>query len=779
MEGSTSLCDLEPQPHSTNGAVRRRTLARHGRKHRTEQVLTRFGVTAGAAFVMAAFFSGSAHWNEGIWAREPAQAAFGAEQSPAAGWDASASSFGFGELGGAARRQLAASPPPAPPAPCVDEKAVGNSSYPPATSGLPDGAAILVQFIIMFFMFLGLAIVCDQFFEPALSAICQALNLKDDVAGATFMAAGGSAPEFATSTLGVFVSKSDVGFGTIVGSAVFNVLFVIACCAFVAPDLKLTWWPLARDCAYYCFSMTILVFVVIDKEVWWYEAVILFVLYLGYLVVMYYNEKLEEWTTNRVRLADLPGNKLQEGLKKLFENTIFGFVLYAIIFANAAMIVAEIVYDNDREKDLPCYCGDRVGADDLSYSSYWWINFAFNIIFIVEMLSKFYAYGFFGYWKIPLNCFDGSVRASHHTAPWALHGCSPPPTGSGPPRVLPTSPAPRPSPCSFITPLTGAHACARPPRAQLVILIVVEFILTAMANQETMGVGTLRTLRVLRFVRFIRMMRLMRVGHAFVDSNQIVPASEGATTTKAAADGAEMGKVKPEAEAEAPAAEEEEEDDDEPFNPFEIPESGFGKFMWVVGFPLSFAMYLTIPDCRREVFAKYYMATFAMCIAWIGFLSYFMVWMVTEFGIIVQVRDSIMGITLLAAGTSIPDCLSSVAVAKKGHGDMAVSSSIGSNIFDILFGLPVPWFIYTAILRPIAGPDVGEEYVPIISSALAVMILTLFVMVALVITTIHVSGWKLTVKLGAIMMGLYFGFLTLALLLEFDIVLGPCDGPLA
>ena len=42
------------------------------------------------------------------------------------------------------------------------------------------------------------------------------------------MAAGGSAPELFTSVIGVFIAISDVGIGTIVGSAVFNVLFVIA-----------------------------------------------------------------------------------------------------------------------------------------------------------------------------------------------------------------------------------------------------------------------------------------------------------------------------------------------------------------------------------------------------------------------------------------------------------------------------------------------------------------------------------------------------------------------
>ena len=38
-----------------------------------------------------------------------------------------------------------------------------------------------------------------------------------------------------------------------------------------------------------------------------------------------------------------------------------------------------------------------------------------------------------------------------------------------------------------------------------------------------------------------------------------------------------------------------------------------------------------------------------------------------------------------------------------GQGDMAVSSSIGSNIFDILVGLPLPWLMFA--LWP-STPDV-------------------------------------------------------------------------
>ena len=68
---------------------------------------------------------------------------------------------------------------------------------------------------------------------PSLEEISDRLNLTEDVAGATFMAAGSSAPELFTSLSGVFV-KSDVGIGTIVGSAIFNLLIIIALSAALA-----------------------------------------------------------------------------------------------------------------------------------------------------------------------------------------------------------------------------------------------------------------------------------------------------------------------------------------------------------------------------------------------------------------------------------------------------------------------------------------------------------------------------------------------------------------
>ena len=54
-----------------------------------------------------------------------------------------------------------------------------------------------------------------------------------------------------------------------------------------------------------------------------------------------------------------------------------------------------------------------------------------------------------------------------------------------------------------------------------------------------------------------------------------------------------------------------------------------------------------------------------------------MVWMAEVIGLLIGITPSVMGLTFLAAGTSVPDLITSVIVAKKGFGDMAVSSSIG------------------------------------------------------------------------------------------------------
>lgn len=163
--------------------------------------------------------------------------------------------------------------------------------------------AVILHIIGLCYLFLAVALACDEFFVPSLEVIIDRLKISEDVAGATFMAAGGSAPELFISLFGTFADpKSNVGIGTIVGSAVFNVLFVIGMCAmFSKRVLTLTWWPLFRDCIFYSIAILLLIVFFLDGNIFWYEALTLFVMYLLYVTFMKFNHTFERIVKNSLR----------------------------------------------------------------------------------------------------------------------------------------------------------------------------------------------------------------------------------------------------------------------------------------------------------------------------------------------------------------------------------------------------------------------------------------------------------------------------------------------
>jgi len=193
-------------------------------------------------------------------------------------------------------------------------------------------------------------------------------------------------------------------------------------------------------------------------------------------------------------------------------------------------------------------------------------------------------------------------------------------------------------------------------------------------------------------------------------------------------------------------------------------EGGIRDWAWyIICLPLVFVLTFTIPDVQRPGMGKWCYVSFILSIAWIGGFSYLMVDWAEVVGNTIGVPSDIMGLTILAAGTSVPDLLSSVIVARRGQGDMAVSSSVGSNIFDILVGLPIPWILYSAVN--------GGTSVYIGSDGLVRSLIILIVMLVLVIASVHCQGWKLTKVLGGIMFAFYVAFLIQAVVLElpFDI----------
>ncbi|WP_417224756.1 calcium/sodium antiporter [Amphritea sp.] len=70
--------------------------------------------------------------------------------------------------------------------------------------------------------------------------------------------------------------------------------------------------------------------------------------------------------------------------------------------------------------------------------------------------------------------------------------------------------------------------------------------------------------------------------------------------------------------------------------------------------------------------------------------SRLLVWGATEIATTLGVSDLIIGLTIVAIGTSLPELAASVASALKGHTDIALGNIVGSNIFNIAAVMAVP-----------------------------------------------------------------------------------------
>ncbi|KAF6726533.1 Sodium/potassium/calcium exchanger 2 [Oryzias melastigma] len=497
-------------------------------------------------------------------------------------------------------QNLSAAPEDTPVAMKSSDLELNQGDYPTDFFSVEDrrqGFVVLHMFG-MLYMFIALAIVCDEFFVPALTVITEKLEISDDVAGATFMAAGGSAPELFTSVIGVFVSHSNVGIGTIVGSAVFNILFVIGMCALFSKEvLNLTWWPLFRDVSFYIIGLLMLIYFFLDNQITLSESISLLLCYSCYVTFMKFNAKVEFFIKTK-----LGSNQVDE--------------LEASPKAKPRL--------------------QREGSCASLHNSLM-RNSIFQLM--IHTLD-------------PLSNEGSHSHLAHFVMTSASHIYS-----------------------SLSVSVTAGGFKEK------------ASILHKMAKKKCKDEG--------------------------VTANGVVERNTSNSSNVAV-------EVTP-------------------------PMNG------VAG-----------GDQNAERFFPF---TFLGSICWIAFFSYLMVWWAHQVGETFWITEEIMGLTILAAGTSIPDLITSVIVARKGLGDMAVSSSVGSNIFDITVGLPFPWLLFNIIndFKP----------VEVSSNGLFCAIVLLFLMLLFVIMSIAACKWRMSKLLGFLMFLLYFVFLVVSVMLEDKIIMCP------
>ncbi|XP_065808717.1 sodium/potassium/calcium exchanger 1 isoform X4 [Labrus bergylta] len=540
---------------------------------------------------------------------------------------------------------------------------------------------VVLHVVGMIYMFAALAIVCDEFFVPALEVITNTLEISDDVAGATFMAAGGSAPELFTSLIGVFISRSNVGIGTIVGSAVFNILFVIGMCAIFSREmLHLTWWPLFRDVTFYILDLIMLIVFFLDSKILWWESMLLVLGYISYVSFMKFNSQIEKAVKTQI---------------------------------NKHMSIVKVWSAEEPEKE--------------------------------------------------------SEAPSAPPAPPPVAAAAPKQEPEPPPTTpqshKPLSEAPEDKTRLRARPVLqrgGSTASLHNTSLRSTIFQLMIHTLDPLGEDDDPKTNTEQS---------------GAAGGAAVEpsTSQLQKTEETRKNEQGGSEGGAEDESADEESSDSSESEdddgdkeeeekEEEEEESEPLS-LEWPDNRRKQATYLFLLPIVFPLWLTLPDVRNPASRRYFVMTFIGSILWIGVFSYLMVWWAHQVGETVGISEEIMGLTILAAGTSIPDLITSVIVARKGLGDMAVSSSVGSNIFDITVGLPVPWLIYTLLHN-------GDP-VTVSSNGLFCAIVLLFLMLLFVIISIAACRWKMSRMLGLTMFILYFVFLVLSVMLEDRILICP------
>ena len=108
--------------------------------------------------------------------------------------------------------------------------------------------------------------------------------------------------------------------------------------------------------------------------------------------------------------------------------------------------------------------------------------------------------------------------------------------------------------------------------------------------------------------------------------------------------------------------------------------------------------------------------------------------------------ETLIGLTIVAIGTSLPELVTSIVASKKGENGLAVGNVVGSNIFNILFILGVSSTIH-----------------PIAVNLASVLDLAILIIVS-VITFLFAKSGKLGRPAGAAMVALYAADVVFAIL---------------
>mmetsp|Transcript_20653 Transcript_20653/g.35963 ORF Transcript_20653/g.35963 Transcript_20653/m.35963 type:complete len:573 (-) Transcript_20653:279-1997(-) len=142
--------------------------------------------------------------------------------------------------------------------------------------------------VLIFMCFVALAIVCDDYLAPSLETFVDKVGMPHDVASATFLAFGSSAPEISINCVATIHGKVSLSLSAVLGSGIIAYTVIPAACVLVSKGqvLRLEAVPLIRDMVFYAASLSVFVVFTFEGSFTKERNISMLLLFVGYLVVM-------------------------------------------------------------------------------------------------------------------------------------------------------------------------------------------------------------------------------------------------------------------------------------------------------------------------------------------------------------------------------------------------------------------------------------------------------------------------------------------------------------
>lgn len=575
--------------------------------------------------------------------------------------------------------------------------------------------------LVVLYFFWAMAEVCDEYFVPTIEVIIDALQIPEDVAGATIMALGCNGPELFINTVAIF-QKSDLGVGAVVGGEVFNLLVLIGCAVIATPraylPLKIPKLSFSRDVIFYAASVGLLYWALRDNIVTLIESLTLlgggFVYSMAVSSTSCIRRRLHARSRRQGQLEHrhLPDSSTgqaqhtaQAGVGP-WPGSPTGATKQAAIISEAkrahpagaesdpetgCLLAVRALLDN-RMQDRSRHWEDRflrLNSDGIMVSTAVLCSpgtgrLRRGIVYRHSDAREDGSWDHAGLVNAPTAAWESNL---------ALSVCN---THVEDPLSFGTNRAQIPArSASDPAHISSARKWECIPWRDVVACLPPSSPDSSCFEMQVLQRGDAMLGKLIRLELDAKRPEVRRRWVAAIAGNMMSSRRHVGSQESFAAESTHRR-----------------------------PSLIRGWLDWF-RFPVQFLLRVTIPDTRKPALRHWVPVSFLMSMLWLAAFSFCVVQICDILSFKFGISVSLLGFTLAAIGTSFPNVISCIAVSRQGRTPMAIANALGANIQNVFLALALPWTIQCAFAGPVAVAE--KDIIPSIMSMLVTLVLLLIV----------------------------------------------------